>query len=56
MQKQGTKILRDVTPVSIAKQADGQLLVTLSNGASEYFDTVVAAIGRTAGKKGHVCG
>jgi len=49
MEHGGTKILRGLTPVSLAKQGDGgQVLVTFSDGTSDSFDTVIAAVGRTA--------
>jgi len=48
MQKQGTKIIMGVTPASIEKMPDGKLNVTFSDGNSDVFDTVLAAVGRTA--------
>lgn len=52
MTKQGVKFHMGVTPASIEKQADGKLLVTLSDGSSDLYDTVLAATGRTADTKG----
>jgi thioredoxin reductase (NADPH) len=50
MEHGGTKILRGLTPASLAKPAggSGQILVTFSDGTSDSFDTVIAAVGRTA--------
>eukprot|EP01035_Chromulina_nebulosa_P020790 gene20790-26950_t len=48
----GVKTIYDTTPTHIEKQANGKLLVTLSNGFSEEFDTVLAAIGRKADTEG----
>lgn len=42
----GTKILTGVLPESIVKQDSGKLLVTFTDGASDEFDTVLAAVGR----------
>lgn len=42
----GTKIIEGVTPQSIEKLPSGKLLVTFSDGASDEFDTVLAAVGR----------
>jgi thioredoxin reductase (NADPH) len=42
----GTKIVEGVTPQSIEKLPTGKLLVTFSDGASDEFDTVLAAVGR----------
>jgi len=52
MEHGGTKILRGLTPSSLAKQDNGQILVTYSDGSSDSFDTVIAAVGRTADTKG----
>eukprot|EP00616_Rhizochromulina_sp_CCMP1243_P015990 CAMPEP_0118967484 /NCGR_PEP_ID=MMETSP1173-20130426/4858_1 /TAXON_ID=1034831 /ORGANISM="Rhizochromulina marina cf, Strain CCMP1243" /LENGTH=640 /DNA_ID=CAMNT_0006916455 /DNA_START=61 /DNA_END=1983 /DNA_ORIENTATION=- len=52
MQKQGTKIVMGVTPSSIEKMPDGKLRVTYSDGNSDVFDTVLAAVGRTADTAG----
>ncbi len=52
MTKSGTKIKKGVTPSSIEKQADGKLKVTLSDGSADTYDTVVAAVGRTADTAG----
>jgi thioredoxin reductase (NADPH) len=52
MAKSGTKILKGVTPAGIEKQADGRLKVTLSDGSADVYDTVVAAVGRTADTAG----
>ena len=46
MEDAGTRIALGVLPVSIAKTDDGRLLVELSNGSKELFDTVVAAVGK----------
>jgi len=48
MQSHGINIIRGVTPQSIVKQPDGKLLVTMSDGNSDVFDTVLCAVGRTA--------
>lgn len=48
----GTKIVEEVLPTSIVKQADGKLLVTFSNGGSDVFDTVMSARGRYADTAG----
>jgi thioredoxin/glutathione reductase (selenoprotein) len=52
MVKSGTKIVKGVTPAAIEKQADGRLKVTLSDGSADVYDTVVAAVGRTADTAG----
>jgi len=46
MGQQGTKIRTGVLPTSIEKLASGKLLVTMSDGDSEEFDTVLVATGR----------
>jgi len=46
MEHSGTKIKTGVLPESIAKQDNGKLLVTFTNGESDEFDTVLAAVGR----------
>ena len=46
MQHSGTKIKTGVLPESIVKQDSGKLLVTFTNGESDEFDTVLAAVGR----------
>lgn len=43
----GTRIIEGVTPQSIEKLPSGKLLVTYSNGTSDEFDTVLAAVGRS---------
>lgn len=48
MKANGTQIIEGVTPKSIVKQPSGKLLVTYSTGESDEFDTVLAAVGRTA--------
>ena len=48
MEDAGTRILLGVLPVSIVKTDDGRLLVELSDGSKELFDTVVAAVGTYA--------
>jgi thioredoxin reductase (NADPH) len=51
MEHGGTKIKMGLTPKSIVKQ-NNQLLVTYSDDSVELFDTVVAAVGRTADTAG----
>lgn len=46
MEHAGTKIIEGVLPSSIQKLPSGRLLVTMSNGQSDEFDTVLAAVGR----------
>ena len=48
MVSKGTRIIEGVLPASIVKQPSGKLLVTYTNGESDEFDTVLAAIGRRA--------
>lgn len=52
MEHSGTKILKSLTPASIEKTADGRLEVTYSDGSKDTFDTVIAAVGRTADTAG----
>jgi len=52
MEHGGTKIKKGLTPSSVAKDPAGKLAVTFSDGSSELYDTVVAAVGRTADTKG----
>jgi len=47
MLHQGTRIMEDTKPVNIEKLSSGKFKVTFSNGASEEFDTVLSAIGRS---------
>ena len=42
----GTNIIEGVTPASIEKLETGKLRVTFSDGNSDEFDTVLAAVGR----------
>lgn len=42
----GTKIVEGALPTNIEKLASGKLRVTMSNGQSDEFDTVLAAVGR----------
>jgi thioredoxin/glutathione reductase (selenoprotein) len=44
----GINIVEGVLPKSIVKQPNGRFVVTYSNGDSDEFDTVLAAVGRTA--------
>lgn len=46
MTHNGTQIIEGVLPSSIEQQPSGKLRVTMSNGNSEEFDTVLAAVGR----------
>ena len=46
MTHHGTKIVEGVLPTSIEKLPSGRLRVTMSNGESDEFDTVLAAVGR----------
>lgn len=39
-------ILEGVTPTSIERIENGQLRVVFSNGGSDVFDTVLAAVGK----------
>lgn len=48
MEAKGTKFLKEVTPTSVEKLESGKLLVKMSNGHEEEFDTVMAAMGRYA--------
>ena len=48
MTAQGVRIMQGLLPSSIVKQSNGKLLVTYSDGKSEEFDTVLAAVGRNA--------
>lgn len=48
MVSKGMNIIEGVLPASIVKQPSGKLLVTYTNGVSDEFDTVLAAIGRRA--------
>jgi thioredoxin/glutathione reductase (selenoprotein) len=48
MRSKGINVVEGVLPKSIVKQPNGKLLVTYSNGDSDEFDTVLAAVGRTA--------
>lgn len=47
-QIQGIMVKKGVVPIKIAKTEDSRLAVSFSDGSSDVFDTVVAAIGRTA--------
>jgi len=51
MTAQGVRIMQGLLPSSIVKQPTGKLLVTFSDGKSEEFDTVLAAVGRNADTK-----
>ena len=46
--KDGVTIKKGVVPIKIAKTEDARLAVSFSDGSSDVFDTVLAAIGRTA--------
>ncbi len=48
MEDHGVKFLRKVVPSKLEKTPDGRITVTFSDGTSDVFDTVLAAIGRTA--------
>lgn len=48
MESNGTRIIQGVQPASIEKLSSGKLLVRFTNGASDEFDTVLAAVGRMA--------
>ena len=45
MDEGGVKIRQGVTPTNIEKLDSGRLIVTYSDGESDEFDTVVAAVG-----------
>eukprot|EP00615_Pteridomonas_danica_P012312 CAMPEP_0114336126 /NCGR_PEP_ID=MMETSP0101-20121206/5496_1 /TAXON_ID=38822 ORGANISM="Pteridomonas danica, Strain PT" /NCGR_SAMPLE_ID=MMETSP0101 /ASSEMBLY_ACC=CAM_ASM_000211 /LENGTH=568 /DNA_ID=CAMNT_0001467939 /DNA_START=317 /DNA_END=2023 /DNA_ORIENTATION=- len=51
MEHGGTKIKMGLTPKSVVKE-NNQLKVTYSDDSTELFDTVVAAVGRTADTAG----
>ena len=46
MEHNGTKIIEGALPSSIEKLPSGKLKVTMTNGQSDEFDTVLAAVGR----------
>jgi thioredoxin reductase (NADPH) len=48
MESNGTRIVQGAQPASIEKLPSGKLLVRFTDGASDEFDTVLAAVGRTA--------
>jgi len=48
----GTKIKYGATPSRVEKQPNGKLLLTMSDGSSDEYDTVIAAVGRTADTAG----
>jgi thioredoxin reductase (NADPH) len=52
MQNLGIRFLLETLPASIERTADGRLKVTFTNGQEDTFDTVLAAIGRTADTAG----
>lgn len=52
MEAHGTKFIMEATPTSVVRTDAGQLHVTFSNGDSGDFDTVIAAVGRTADTAG----
>lgn len=48
MEDHGVKFRKEVTPVKMEKQEDGQIQVTFSDGSVDTYDTVLAAVGRHA--------
>jgi len=44
----GVKFRRQVTPTKLEKVADDKIKVTFSDGTDDVYDTVLAAVGRTA--------
>jgi len=52
MEAHGVKILTGRVPTRVDKLPDGRLRVTMDDGATDDFDTVVAAVGRYADTKG----
>jgi len=48
MEDHGVKFKKGVVPNKLEKTADGKINVTFSDGSSEVYDTVLAAIGRYA--------
>uniref|UniRef100_A0A7S2WBE6 Thioredoxin reductase n=2 Tax=Mucochytrium quahogii TaxID=96639 RepID=A0A7S2WBE6_9STRA len=51
MQKTGTKFIRSAVPTSLEKTSDGRIKVTWGDNESDVYDTVLAAIGRSADTK-----
>ena len=49
--KDGVNVVKGVVPTQIVKTEDSRLNVTFSDGSSDVFDTVLAAVGRTADTK-----
>lgn len=52
MKSTGTRFLVGVVPISIEKKTGGELSVSLSDGSTEDFDTVLYATGRNPDVKG----
>jgi thioredoxin reductase (NADPH) len=48
MVEHGIKFKREVTPTKLEKTESGQIKVTFSDGTTDEYDTVLAAIGRSA--------
>jgi pyruvate/2-oxoglutarate dehydrogenase complex dihydrolipoamide dehydrogenase (E3) component len=48
MVEHGVKFKREVTPSKLEKTESGQIKVTFSDGTNDVYDTVLAAIGRSA--------
>ncbi|KAL7549431.1 hypothetical protein ACHAWF_012700 [Thalassiosira exigua] len=47
MKSEGVKFREGVVPTKMEKTAEGKIEVTLSDGSSDVYDTVLGAIGRT---------
>ena len=47
----GVNVVKGVVPTQIVKTEDSRLNVTFSDRSSDVFDTVLAAVGRTADTK-----
>jgi thioredoxin/glutathione reductase (selenoprotein) len=56
MEFNGTKIRSGVLPVNVQKLESGRLLVTMDNGESDEFDTLLVATGRYMDLQGLGCG
>ena len=52
LEAHGVRIRAGRLPARLDRQPDGRVRVTLDDGTSEDFDTVVAAVGRYADTKG----
>ncbi|KAL7552220.1 hypothetical protein ACHAWF_015436 [Thalassiosira exigua] len=52
MERHGVKFKYKVVPTKLVKTGDGRIQVTFSDGSSEVYDTVLAAVGRKADTAG----